>query len=147
MCVKFGEPDCAPSKAHCPCLKTAASTSSAGNPEPTDTIPAPDVSAPVPTPAGCFASAKLFAKQKGQVSPAKENINVRFRNRSEKKEDSTEKLKKETDEVCKRHACYLCESLYWLASSFQESYIITGKFVCLQIKTVHLCSSSQAYRC
>ena len=60
MCVEFGEPDSAPSKAHCPCLKTAASTSSAGNPAPTDTIPAPDVSAPVPTPAGsCLQSKRV----------------------------------------------------------------------------------------
>ena len=84
----------------------AASTSSAGNTEPMDTIPASDVSTPTPTPAGGSASAKpfakLFAKHKGRVSPAKENIIVRFRKRSEKKEDSTEKLKKENDEVSKK---------------------------------------------
>ena len=75
-----------------------ARTSSAGNPEPMDTIPAMDVYAP----AGGVASAKLFAKQKGRVSLAKENIIVRFRNCSEKKDGSTEKLKKENDEVRKK---------------------------------------------
>ena len=75
-----------------------ARTSSAGNPEPMDTIPATDVYAP----AGGFASAKLFATQKGRVSLAKENIIVWFRNCSEKKDDRTEKLKKENDEVCKK---------------------------------------------
>ena len=76
-----------------------ASTSSAGKPEPMDTIPAPDGSTPAPVPAGSSASGKPFSKLKDRVSTAKETIIARFRNLSEKKEDGTEKLLKETDEV------------------------------------------------
>ena len=83
-----------------------------------DTIPVPDVSAPTPTPVGGSASAKRLAKLKGRVSPTKEKIIARFRNLSEKKEDSTEKLLKKPMKSLKRHECYPCENLYWRACFF-----------------------------
>ena len=73
-----------------------ASTSSAGKPEPMDTIPAPDVSTPATIPGGSIASAKPFSKLKNRVSTAKENVIARFRTLSEKKEDGTERLLKQT---------------------------------------------------
>ena len=80
-----------------------ASTSSAGQPEPMDTIPAPDGSTPAPVPAGSSASGKPFSKLKDRVSTAKESIIARFRNLSEKKdEDGTEMLLKETYDVLKK---------------------------------------------
>ena len=67
-----------------------ASTSSAGQPEPMDTIPAPDGSTPAPIPTGSSASGKPFSKLKDRVSTAKETIIAHFRNLSEKKEDGTD---------------------------------------------------------